>query len=99
MCTRLGIEHRFAPVCYPQYNSQWRSEAVLPIEVCLPNIRQIGYEEDKNDDRLRENLDRVDELKDRALIRMQEHKQEMSRFYNRRVKNRKFKEGDSKYFV
>ncbi|GAA0141158.1 hypothetical protein LIER_02365 [Lithospermum erythrorhizon] len=22
MCTKLGIEHRFAPVCYPQYNGQ-----------------------------------------------------------------------------
>ncbi|GAA0156741.1 hypothetical protein LIER_38336 [Lithospermum erythrorhizon] len=144
ICTRLGIEHRFAHVCYPQYNGQvevmnrtifvgikknllktgcqwykeldrvlwsyrttpsnstgetpfslvYGSEVVLPIEVCLPNITQIGYEENKNDDRLGEKRDQVDELRDRALIRIQEHKQEMSRFYNRRVKNRQFKEGD-----
>ncbi|GAA0187095.1 hypothetical protein LIER_34383 [Lithospermum erythrorhizon] len=111
MCQRLGIEHRFAPVCYPQYNGQvevmhktiflgikknllesgakwyeeldcvlwsyrttpsnatgempfnlvYGTEVVLPLEVCLPNIRQISYEEDHNNTRTRELLDFGDE--------------------------------------
>ncbi|GAA0158126.1 hypothetical protein LIER_15231 [Lithospermum erythrorhizon] len=92
MCSNLGIEPRFASLCYPQYNGQvdvmnrtifvrikknllktscqwykkldrvlwsyrttssnstgetpfsliYGTEAVLPIQVCLPTIRQIG---------------------------------------------------------
>ncbi|GAA0140357.1 hypothetical protein LIER_01721 [Lithospermum erythrorhizon] len=108
MCAKLGIKHRFAPICYPQYNGQvettpsnstgetpfslvYGTEAVLPIEVCLPSIRQIGYHEKKNDERLRKNLDFIDEV---ALGQMQKQKQAMSRFYNRRVKNRQFSWGD-----
>ncbi|GAA0176221.1 hypothetical protein LIER_29254 [Lithospermum erythrorhizon] len=123
MCTKLGIEHRFAPVCFPKYNGQvevmnriifvgikkdpmktgcqWYNEldrvlwsyrsttsnsmgetpfslvygtkAVLPIEVCLPNIRQIGYNEEIHDERMRENLNFVDELRDRALGKPIDH--------------------------
>ncbi|GAA0149046.1 hypothetical protein LIER_08318 [Lithospermum erythrorhizon] len=140
MCQRLGIEHRFVPVCYPQYNGQvevmnrtiflgikknllesgakryeeldrvlwsyrttpsnatretpfslvYGTEAVLPLEVCLPNIRQIGFKEDHNDTRIRELLEFSDEGRDRAIAKMQKYKQAMAKFYNRRVKNRQF---------
>ncbi|GAA0152714.1 hypothetical protein LIER_37544 [Lithospermum erythrorhizon] len=103
MCNRLGIEHRLAPVCYPQTNGQvevmnrtifqgikknlldskarwyeefprmlWSyrttpsnatretpfslvfgTEAILPVEVCLPNIRQICFDEEKNEEWLK----------------------------------------------
>ncbi|GAA0183629.1 hypothetical protein LIER_31007 [Lithospermum erythrorhizon] len=131
-CQRLGNEHRFAPVCYPQYNGQvevmnrtiflgikknllesWKkwyeeldrilwsyqttpssatgempfnlvydTKTVLPLEVCLPNIRQIGYEEDQNNTRLRELLDFGDEGRDIVIVKMQKYKQAMAKFYN-----------------
>ncbi|GAA0153346.1 hypothetical protein LIER_11607 [Lithospermum erythrorhizon] len=136
MYQRLGIEHRFAPVCYPQYNGQvevmnrtiflgmkkrlleskakwyeeldrvlwsyrttpsnaigetrfslvYGAEAMLPLEVCLPNNRQIDYKEDQNNMRMRELLDFGDERRDKAIVKMQKYKQTMARFYNRRVK-------------
>ncbi|GAA0138367.1 hypothetical protein LIER_00126 [Lithospermum erythrorhizon] len=110
MCQRLGIEHRFALVCYPQYNGQVEvmnrtifleikknllesgakcTEAVLPLEVCLPNIRQIGFKEDQNTI-----LDFGDKGRDRAIAKMQKYKQTMAKFYNRRVKNRQFVAGN-----
>ncbi|GAA0156058.1 hypothetical protein LIER_38208 [Lithospermum erythrorhizon] len=106
MCTRLGIEYRFALVCYPLYNGQvevmnqtifmgikknilktgetpftlvYGTEAVLPIEVCLLSIRQIGYEEEKNEERLSENLYFVDEVRDRALGTRTYELEELSR--------------------
>ncbi|GAA0154248.1 hypothetical protein LIER_37836 [Lithospermum erythrorhizon] len=77
MCTKLGIEHRFSLVCYPEYNGQV----------------EMGFEEDKNNKRMRELLDFTDELRDQALYRMQEQKRRMSRFYNRRVKSRQVSTG------
>ncbi|GAA0179031.1 hypothetical protein LIER_29919 [Lithospermum erythrorhizon] len=94
MCTKLGIEHRFTPVCYLRYNGQvepslW-DESSAPYRSFPPSIRKLGYEEGTNDERMKENFDFVDELRDRTLVRMQEQKQVMSRFYNRKVKNRQF---------
>ncbi|GAA0157912.1 hypothetical protein LIER_15069 [Lithospermum erythrorhizon] len=66
------------------------TEAVLPLEVCLPNILQIGFFEDQNAERMRELVDFSDERRDRALVKMQKCKQAMAKFYNRRVKNRKY---------
>ncbi|GAA0159941.1 hypothetical protein LIER_16610 [Lithospermum erythrorhizon] len=139
----MGIEHRFSPVCYPQYNGQvevlnktiflgikknllesgakwyeeldrvlwyyrttsssatgetpfslvYGTEVVLPLEMCLPNIRQIGFEEYHNNTRMRELFDLEDEGRDRAIAKMKKNKQAMARFYNRRVKNRQFVAG------
>ncbi|GAA0144420.1 hypothetical protein LIER_42805 [Lithospermum erythrorhizon] len=58
------------------------------------SIRQIGYNEEKNVERMRQLIDFTDELRDQALCHMQEQKQMMSRFFNRRVKNRQFSIGD-----
>ncbi|GAA0155369.1 hypothetical protein LIER_13116 [Lithospermum erythrorhizon] len=63
------------------------TKAVLPLEVCFPNIRQIGDEEYQNYTTMRELLDFGDEGKDRVIIKMQKYKQTMAKFYNRRVKN------------
>ncbi|GAA0173044.1 hypothetical protein LIER_41448 [Lithospermum erythrorhizon] len=64
------------------------TEAVLPIEVCLPNIRQVEFNEKKNDDRMRGLLDFADELRDQALSRLHEQKRKMFRFYNHKVRGR-----------
>ncbi|GAA0166096.1 hypothetical protein LIER_40118 [Lithospermum erythrorhizon] len=70
------------------------SEAVLPVEAGLPTYRQLGFSEEENERRMREQLNFVDELRDRALYKMQKYKHLMARIYNRRVKNKLFKVGD-----
>ncbi|GAA0161518.1 hypothetical protein LIER_17815 [Lithospermum erythrorhizon] len=74
MCKRLGIEHRFAAICYPQTNGQetpfslvFGAKDVLPLEVYLPNIRQLYFDEERNREQMRECLDFIDELRDQAL--------------------------------
>ncbi|GAA0149535.1 hypothetical protein LIER_08685 [Lithospermum erythrorhizon] len=56
--------------------------------------RQIGFEEERNDQRLREYLNFVDELREEAFYKTLKYKQLMPQSYNRRVKNRQFHSGD-----
>ena len=69
-------------------------EAVLPVEVGLPSLRMMGYDEENNEERMRTHLEFVDELRDRTLYKMTKYKQLTARFYNRRVKARQIKVGD-----
>ncbi|GAA0164997.1 hypothetical protein LIER_20507 [Lithospermum erythrorhizon] len=99
-CEKYNIEHRFSPVYYPQSNGQtpfslvYGSEALFPVEARLPTYRLPGFSEEENEQRMREQLNFVDELRDRALYKMKKYKHLMARTYNRRVKNRQFKVGD-----
>ncbi|GAA0187300.1 hypothetical protein LIER_34588 [Lithospermum erythrorhizon] len=46
----------------------YSTEAVLPAEVGLPTWRQRGFEEEKNSKALKEQLNFIDELRDKALF-------------------------------
>ncbi|GAA0139729.1 hypothetical protein LIER_01217 [Lithospermum erythrorhizon] len=70
------------------------TEAVLPTEVGLPTWRQKEFEEEKNSRALKEHLNFIDELRDKALFTMQKYKHLMARSYNRRMKGRQFRVGD-----
>ncbi|GAA0140580.1 hypothetical protein LIER_01896 [Lithospermum erythrorhizon] len=70
------------------------SEAVLPGEAGIPTYRQIGFNEEENDQRIREQTNFVNELRDRAFYKMKKYKHLMARTYNRRVKDKQFKVGD-----
>ncbi|GAA0155331.1 hypothetical protein LIER_13085 [Lithospermum erythrorhizon] len=95
-CDKYNIEHRFSPVYYPQttpshatgetpFSLVYGSEALLPTEAGLPTYRQLGIDEGGNDQRMREQLNFVDELRDQALYQMQKYKHLMARTYNRRM--------------
>ncbi|GAA0162129.1 hypothetical protein LIER_18292 [Lithospermum erythrorhizon] len=43
--------------CKTPFSLVYDTEVVLPLEACLPNIRQIGFEEDQNDTQMRGLLD------------------------------------------
>ncbi|GAA0165689.1 hypothetical protein LIER_21022 [Lithospermum erythrorhizon] len=49
-------------------------ETVLPAEAGLPTYRQTGFTEEENGQRMREQLNFVDELRDQALYKMQKYK-------------------------
>ncbi|GAA0143809.1 hypothetical protein LIER_35810 [Lithospermum erythrorhizon] len=70
------------------------TETILPMEVGLPTWRQRGFEEEQNSRALKEQLNFIDELKDKALFTMQKYKHLMARSYNRRVKGCPFRVGD-----
>ncbi|GAA0143363.1 hypothetical protein LIER_04063 [Lithospermum erythrorhizon] len=46
------------------------TKAVLPTEVGIPTYRQLGFSEEENEQRMREQLNFVDEIRDRALYRI-----------------------------
>ncbi|XP_056694879.1 uncharacterized protein [Spinacia oleracea] len=72
----------------------YKAEAVIPAEVGLPTFRIQHYEEDKNDQLLRQELDFLPEIRLRAEIRSAAYKQRISNAYNKRVKHRQLEVGD-----
>ncbi|KAL0458671.1 UNVERIFIED_CONTAM: hypothetical protein Slati_0494300 [Sesamum latifolium] len=54
----------------------------------------MHFSEDHNNELLKENLDLVEELREKAFIRVQRYKSIMINAYNRRIKARSFQVGD-----
>ena len=60
------------------------------MEVGLMSFRVKTYEDQKNQQELSGNLDLIDEVKEEAMKRMAKHKEAMARYYNKKVKVRRF---------
>ena len=69
-------------------------EAVIPVEVGVTSIRREAFNEECNDDKLRLNLDCLNEVRDKASSRMTKYQQKMAEYYNKRVKLRRLDIGD-----
>ena len=69
-------------------------EAIIPIEVGITSMRREVFHEGSNDDKLRVNLDYLDEVKDEASHKMMKYQQKMVEYYNKRVKLRRLNIGD-----
>ena len=76
------------------FNLTYGAEAVIPVEVGLTSFRKEFFNEQDNNDQLRQNLDLVDEVRDQAAQRMSKYKRKIVEYYNRRVKLKKFNIGD-----
>ena len=59
---------------------------MIPVEVGVTNTRRTLFSKEGNDDKLRLNLDCLDEVRDNASSRMTKYQQKMAEFYNKRVK-------------
>ena len=64
------------------------TEAVIPVEVGVTSTRRAAFSEEGNDDKLRLNLDCLNEVRDKAYSRMVKYQQKMTEYYNKRVKLR-----------
>ena len=62
------------------------TEAVIPIEVGITNIRRKMFDEENNVDQLRVNLDCLDEVREKASNKMTRYRQKMAEYYNKRVR-------------
>ena len=69
-------------------------EAVISVEVGITSVRREMFHEESNDDKLKVNLDCLDEIRDEALSRMTKYQQKMAEYYNNRVKLRRLDIGD-----
>ena len=64
------------------------------MEVGLTSFQVKNYEDQKNQQELNSNLDLIDEVKEEAIKQMAKHKEAMAKYYNRKVKVRRFNTGD-----
>ena len=64
------------------------TEAVIPVEIGVASTRRTTFNKKENDDKLRVNLDYLDEVRDKASSRMTEYQWKMAEYYNKRVKLR-----------
>ncbi|XP_030925026.1 uncharacterized protein LOC115952082 [Quercus lobata] len=70
------------------------TEAVISVEVGVTSIRRGTFNEGRNDDELRLNLDCLDEVRDNASSKMTKYQKKMAEYYNKRVKLRRLDIGD-----
>ena len=78
------------PIGETPFRLTFGTEAVIPVEVGLTSLRFKTYEDQKNQQELNSNLDLIDEVKEEAMKRIAKHKEAMARYYNRKVKVRRF---------
>ena len=66
----------------------------MPVKVGPVSYQVKTYENQRNQQELNSNLDLIDEVREEAMKRMAKHKEAMARYYNRKVKMRRFNTGD-----
>ncbi|GAV60306.1 hypothetical protein CFOL_v3_03837 [Cephalotus follicularis] len=67
---------------------------MIPVEIGVQSPRVMHFTEDNNEEGHRCLLDLVEELRDKAAIRVAAYQQRLSRYYNRRVSPRPLRQGD-----
>ncbi|GKV28094.1 hypothetical protein SLEP1_g37185 [Rubroshorea leprosula] len=76
------------------YHLAFGTEAVIPVEIGVPSFRVTHFDEGRNGQLLRENLDLLAEVREEARLRTLVYKQKLANFYNKRIRPRTFKVGD-----
>ena len=67
---------------------------MILVKVGVTRIRREVFNEENNNDHLQINLDCLDEVREKASIRMTKYQQKMTDYYNKRIKLRRLDIGD-----
>ena len=70
------------------------AEAVVPVEISHSSPRIQAFDEKENEEGQRLALDLIDEVRDKAHAKIVEYQKKASFYYNLRVRERFFKQGD-----
>ncbi|GKV41596.1 hypothetical protein SLEP1_g49102 [Rubroshorea leprosula] len=76
------------------FNLTYGSEAVVSVEVKVPNYRTNYFNANSNEQALRENLDLLDESRDLSQIRVAHYHRRMEKYYNSKVRPKGLHQGD-----
>ncbi|GLT91614.1 hypothetical protein SLE2022_094940 [Rubroshorea leprosula] len=76
------------------FNLTYGTEAVIPVETRISTHRTSHYNEHKNRETLRANLDLLEEVRDLSQIRMASYHRKVEKYYNRKVKPKDLCKGD-----
>ncbi|XP_021609069.1 uncharacterized protein LOC110612599 [Manihot esculenta] len=99
----MGIWHKFSSVAHPQTNGQTKvtNRAILQgLKKRLDGAKENWADElnsileSTNDDKLRSNLDALEEVREEAQVRTAAYQHRAARYYNQRVRERSLKVGD-----
>ena len=67
---------------------------MLPVEIKISTVRTQNYNQDSNHTQLEETLDLIEERREEAQLRNAAYQQRATRYFNKRVRDRKFGVGD-----
>ncbi|XP_071712959.1 uncharacterized protein [Rutidosis leptorrhynchoides] len=70
------------------------SDNVIPAEILVPTQRVANFDKEANDDALGENLNFIEERRLMAAIREANNKQQIAKYYNKRVRALSFDVGE-----
>ena len=76
------------------FSLTYGTEAVIPVEAGLPTARYKMVDEQMNNSELEHELDTIDELRERALIRNAAYQHKAAQHFNKHIRVRTFKEGN-----
>ncbi|GJS70905.1 reverse transcriptase domain-containing protein [Tanacetum coccineum] len=76
------------------FSLTYGTEVVIPAEIGMPTHRTSSVNEKTNDQELRLNLDLLDERREIAAIREARYKQQVEKYYNKKVRHVQFKVGE-----
>ena len=82
------------PIGETPFRLTYGTEAIIPVKVGVTSTRRAAFNEEGNEDKLRINLDCLDEVREMASSRMEKYRQKMAEYYNKRVKLRQLEIGD-----
>ena len=71
------------------------SKAMIPAEVKVPSFRYKNFDKETNNSLLATERDMIEERREVARIQIEAQKQRIVRYYDSKVKGRKFKAGDT----
>ncbi|XP_074373651.1 uncharacterized protein LOC141714000 [Apium graveolens] len=72
----------------------YRTEARLPVETGSPSHRVVNFDEVSNIKGLKTNLELLDEVKDRAVDKMESYKERTKIYFAKKAKLREYEVGD-----
>ncbi|GJU08184.1 reverse transcriptase domain-containing protein [Tanacetum coccineum] len=76
------------------FSLTYGTEAVIPAEIGMPTHRMSNVNEKTNDQDLRLNLDMLDKRREIEAIREARYKQQVEKYYNKKVRHVQFKVGE-----
>lgn len=83
-----------APIGEAPFSLAFGTEVVILVEIRIASHRTANFDPDCNGRGLRGNLDLLEEKRDEVALRVVAYKQKMTKYYNSRVKARRFPVGD-----
>ena len=76
------------------FSLAYEIEVMIPVEVGIPSLRCVTYDQEENHALKQYELDLLEEKYDIVALKIVSYKRRSKRYFNSKVKERRFKEGE-----